>query len=199
MWCLGRMTVNEFPDYGVTAKPCWTKNTNEEQNPPTQILFGSRDWRYCVVSLLAVWLEYHFELNSEENEFYFGCKGATDSEPIKVSAAYFLKKICDNLAIDLTLDEAMTLIGTHLVRRFSVNKGRGCSLSRDEVDHRGRWKHGDRQSDTYCSTTIPFVDTKAASVLCAGGRVPCPRGVWYHGRMDPGLRCAKHGCRRTPR
>ena len=36
---------NEFPDNGVTAKLCWTKNTNEEREPPTQILFGSRDWR----------------------------------------------------------------------------------------------------------------------------------------------------------
>ena len=162
---------NEFPDYGVTAKLCWTKNTNEEREPPTQILFGSCDWRYCVVSLLAVWLEYHFELNSEENEFYFGYKGATDPDSIKATAAYHLKKICDNLAIDMTLDEAMALIGTHSIRKFAVNKGRGAGLSRDEVDHHGRWKSGNRQSDTYCSTTSPFVDAKAASTLCTGGPV----------------------------
>ena len=67
------------------------KNTNEERDPPAQILFGSRNWRYCVVSLFTVWLEYHFELNSEENKFYFGYKGATDPDLIKASAAYFLK------------------------------------------------------------------------------------------------------------
>ena len=83
---------NEFPDYGVTAKLCWTKNTNKERELPTQTLFGSCDWRYCVVLPLAVWIKYHFEWNSDENEFYFGYKDATDPDSIKVSAAYFLKK-----------------------------------------------------------------------------------------------------------
>ena len=83
---------NEFPDYGVTAKLCWTKKKNKEQEPPTQILFGLRDWRYCVVSLLASWLEYHFELNLEESQFYFGYKGAMNPDSIKASTAYFLKK-----------------------------------------------------------------------------------------------------------
>ena len=161
----------QFPDYGVTAKLCWTKNTNEQRDPPTQILFGARDWRYCVISLLAVWLEFHFELNSEENSFYFGYQGETDPESIKGTAAYYLKKLCDKLGIDVSLDECLALLGTHSVRKFAVNKGRGGGLSRDEVDHRGRWKSGDRQSDTYASTTIPFVDAKAATYLCTGGPV----------------------------
>ena len=52
-----------------------------------------------------------------------------------------------------------------------VNKGCNGVLSPDEVDYRGRWKSGDRQSDTYCSTAIPFADAKAVSVLCMGGPV----------------------------
>ena len=43
--------------------------------------------RYCVVSLLAVWLEYHFELNLEENKFYFGYKGAADLDSMKTTVA----------------------------------------------------------------------------------------------------------------
>ena len=58
-----------------------------------QILFGWRNWRYCVVFLLAICLEYHFELNSEENEFYFGHKGAANPDLIKASTAYFLKNM----------------------------------------------------------------------------------------------------------
>ena len=60
-------SFNKFPDYRVTAKLCWTKNTNKKWEPPTQILFGSSDWRYCVVLLLMVWLDYYFELNLEES------------------------------------------------------------------------------------------------------------------------------------
>ena len=48
---------------------------------------------YCVVLLLAVWLGYRFELNLEENKFYFGYKGAADPDLIKTLAAYFSKKI----------------------------------------------------------------------------------------------------------
>ena len=45
-----------FPDYGVTAKLCWTKNTREERDPSTQLFFGVHDWRYYILLLLGVWL-----------------------------------------------------------------------------------------------------------------------------------------------
>ena len=69
----------------------------------------------------------------------------------------------------MTLDKAMALIGTHSICKFSVNKGHDG----DEVDHHGRWKSGDCQSDTYCSTAIPYVDAKAAPVLCMCRPVAC--------------------------
>ena len=49
---------NKFPDYGVTAKFCWTKIQKKS---------GSRQRRFCL----------GFELNPEENTFYFRHKGAT--------------------------------------------------------------------------------------------------------------------------
>ena len=33
----------KYPDYRITVVLCWTKNCMEEQDPPTQVLFGSRD------------------------------------------------------------------------------------------------------------------------------------------------------------
>ena len=98
-------------------------------------------WRYCVVSLLMVWLEYHFELKLEKNEFHSGYKSATNPDWIKATAAYHLKKIC--------LDKAISLIGTHSVRKFAMNKGCDTGLLRDKVAHHGRWKSGNHQSDTY--------------------------------------------------
>ena len=79
--------MKKFLEYGATAKICWTKNLNKKREPPAQILFGSRGLRYCVVSLLTVWLEYHFELNSEENEVYFGYKSATNPDLMKTLTA----------------------------------------------------------------------------------------------------------------
>ena len=162
----------QFVNYGITAKLCWTKNCLEERDPPTQVLFGSRDWRYCVVSHLATWLELHFELNPEDNEFFFGARGATDPDAIKASAAYYLRALCknDNFVLEL-MEEIEGKTGTHSVRKFACNKSRGNGCSRDDTDHRGRWKGTDRQQDTYTDTTIPFVDAKVAAALCTGGPI----------------------------
>ena len=165
-------TFHQFSDYGVTAKLCWTKNCMEERDPPTQILFGSRNWKYCVVSLLAVWLELHYELNPEQNDFFFGAKGATEPDTIKASAAYYLREIIkhDDFVLDL-MDEVRGLTGTHSVRKFASNIARGNGCSKDDTDHRGRWKGADRQQDTYTDTTIPFVNAKAGASLCRGGAI----------------------------
>ena len=37
-----------YPDFGVTAKLCWAKNCMEERDASTQVLFGARNWRYCL-------------------------------------------------------------------------------------------------------------------------------------------------------
>ena len=163
---------HQFTDYGVTAKLCWTKNCMEERDLPTQILFGSRDWRYCVVSLFATWLEFHFEVDPQDNEFFFGARGASDPDTIKSSAAYYLQKLCknDHFLVEL-MDEIQGQTGTHSVRKFAMNKVRGNGCTKDDGDHRGRWKSADRQQDTYSDTTIPFVDAKAAAALCSGGPV----------------------------
>ena len=48
----------------------------EERDTPTQILLSARNWGYCVLSHLRMWLDLHFELNSEDkNEFVFCAKG----------------------------------------------------------------------------------------------------------------------------
>ncbi len=47
----------------------------------------------CVLSHFAVWLEYHFQLNPEENEFFFGVHGYNDPVNIKQHALYHLRKL----------------------------------------------------------------------------------------------------------
>ncbi len=74
--------LHAFPDYGITARLCWSKNCREEHDEPTQVFFGADDWRYCVLSLLPSWLELHFLLNPEENDYIFGAGGYTDHKKI---------------------------------------------------------------------------------------------------------------------
>ena len=162
---------SRFPDYGITAVLCWTKNCMEERDPPTQVLFGSRDWRYCVLCHLAVWLEHHFQANPEENEFFFGVHGYDAPEDIKGHASYHLRKLTASENIDVDFDEVDGKTGMHSIRKFAVNKCRGQGMTKDAVDHRGRWKSADRQQDTYADTTIPYVDACAAASLCTGGAI----------------------------
>ena len=66
----------------------------EERDAPTQVLLGARNWRYCVLSHLGMWLELHFELNPDDgNKFVFGAEGKCKPEAIKNSAAYHLRQL----------------------------------------------------------------------------------------------------------
>jgi hypothetical protein len=160
--------LDAFPDYGITARLCWSKNCRDERDAPTQVLFGADDWRYCVISLLASWLELHFTINPEENNYIFGAWGLDDPIKIKRSATYHLKKIINDEEFIHALLEAL---GSHSLRKMAVTLARGGGCSKDHVDHRGRWKHRKRQQDTYADTTIPYVDAKVAAALCKGGPV----------------------------
>lgn len=82
--------LERFEDYGVCVRLCWSKNVRDARDAPTQVLFGSDDWRYCSVSLLAVWLELHWMLNPEENELFLALHGATDPVRIKEAASHHL-------------------------------------------------------------------------------------------------------------
>ena len=159
---------DEFENYGITARLCWSKNVMEERDAPTQILFGAMDWRYCTLSNLAPWLEYHFTLNPEENDYFFGIQGNSDPTSIKTLAAYHLR---DVLQDDEFSPFADGLMGTHSLRKFAVTVARRNGCSKDDTDHRGRWKSGSRQQDTYADTTIPYVDAKVAAALCKGGPI----------------------------
>ena len=140
----------------------------EERDAPTQILIGAEDWRYCTLSLLGGWLEYHYLLNPAENEFIFGVQGMEEPDCIKAVAAYQLRELLADNGFE---EWGEGLMGTHSLRKFAVTVGRRNGCSKDEIDHRGRWKGDHRQQDTYADTTIPYVDAKVAAALCKGGPI----------------------------
>ncbi|KAL3773982.1 hypothetical protein ACHAW5_000582 [Stephanodiscus triporus] len=157
-----------FPFFGVTAKLCWSKNCYEERDAPFQILFGAEDLRYCVLGLLASWLELHFLLNPEPNEYFFGAFGLTNPLAIKSSCGYYLRKLIQDEDFIL---EILGKVGSHSNRKHGVTTARKSGCSKDDTDFHGRWKKSRHQQDTYADTTIPFVDSKVAMALCKGGPI----------------------------
>jgi len=68
-----------------------------------------------VLSLLASWLELHFLLNPEPNEYFFGDFGMTDNITINDSAGYYLCKIIkDKDFIRIVIGQ----LGSHSNRKF---------------------------------------------------------------------------------
>ena len=68
--------------------------------------------------------------------------------------------------------------GSHSIRKAATFEARKLGCSKDEVDHRARWKSGTRQQDAYTETTIPTIEAKVASKLCKGG------AIYYHLKAD---------------
>ena len=159
---------HQFPEYGVIAKLCWSKNVLDERDAPDQVLVGAFDHRYCALLGLGMWLEYHYMRNPEENEFIFGISGLSDPVSIKRKASTSLKKIFESDEFNV-VDEGNK--GTHSMRKFATTRARGSGCSKDDTDTRARWKGTKRQQDTYADVTIPYVDAKVAAALCTGG--PC--------------------------
>lgn len=159
---------HSYPNYGIIGRLCWSKNVHEDRDAPNQVLVGAMDRRYCVLIGLAMWLEHHFTHYPEENEYVFGIYGEDDPDLIKEHAYSGLVSIFKDGEFNAVDDGKK---GTHSMRKFGCDIARGNGCSKDDTDHRARWKGGKRQQDDYTSTTIPFVDAKVAFALCKGGAV----------------------------
>jgi hypothetical protein len=115
-----------YPEFGVWARLSWSKNVVEERDAPPQVLFASMDTRYDCVSNLGLWLEYHYEVNPEENEFIFAYSGLDD--PIRIKER-LRRQLTDVLRGDEFVMDREGLLGTHSVRKMAVTfaRGNGCT------------------------------------------------------------------------
>ena len=157
---------HQYPDYGIIARLCWSKNVLDERDAPDQVLFGAMDHRYCALVGLGIWLEHHFTKNPENNEFLFGTKGINCPVAIKNKAASKLREIFKDETFNVVDDGNK---GTHSMRKFAVTQARSSGCGKDDTDTRARWKGHKRQQDDYANVTIPYVDAKVAAALCKGG------------------------------
>ena len=70
-------------DYALRVHLRWMKNCLEEWDAPEQIILGSSDQDFCVLTSLSIHLQYLLEfLNGEKSEFLF-CNSGETPETVK--------------------------------------------------------------------------------------------------------------------
>jgi len=138
---------HQYPEYGVIVKLCWSKTVMKERDAPDQVLIGAMDRRYRVLIGLSMWLEMHYMLNSENNEYIFGIDGRTNPISIKAKASSLLLSIFEDNEFNV-VDNGNK--GTHGMRKFATNKARGNGCSKDDTDCRARWKRSGLTAQVAC-------------------------------------------------
>jgi hypothetical protein len=158
----------------------WSKNVNDERDAPWQIVLGSINPVYCVLSSLALWLELNLKSNPVAmSSPYVFCisddirmpeKGLKSKAMIQNALKVMFKGEQFKCAEE---EEAasMLLVGSHSVRKYATTYARRCGVTKDEKDIRGRWKGQGRVSDIYDDIELPYPNAKVAEKLCGGG--PC--------------------------
>lgn len=161
---------NEHGDKAAKAKLCWSKNVHEERDAPWQHLFGCLNWTFCCILHIGLWLEVFFSTapGASHHPFVFGfTESINDHEKLarrtRDKVYDTIRPILQELGVD---DDA--LLGTHSNRKFASTWVRSNGISKDDKDHRGRWKRK-RISDAYDDVELDYVDAKVAAVLCPSG------------------------------
>jgi hypothetical protein len=159
----------------------WSKNVSEERDAPWQIVLGSMDTAFCVLTSLALWMELNLRSNpnailspyvfnfSDDNSIPSG--GQKSKETAQLIFGKIFKMEAFTGPADANNDGAADHLGSHSIRKFAATHTRRCGCSKDDKDIRGRWKSKARVSDVYEDTELPYPDAKVAEKLCVGG--PC--------------------------
>ena len=72
------------------------------------------------------------------------------------------------------------LKGLHSIRKIAATRAKKNGCTKDEIDHRFRWKTK-QQQDKYVSTDVPHADAKVCGTLCKGGP------IHYHLKEESGI------------
>jgi hypothetical protein len=162
---------DRFPQHALKARLVWSKNVNEQRDAPWQTLIGSISTTFCVFINVGIWLELHLSTTPGANlsPYLFGFSHDNEipsgGDRAKMRARHILTPIFKSPFY------REQCVGTHSIRKFAATHCRNCSISKDDVDSRGRWKNSGRTADRYEDPTLPFVDIKACLALCQGD--PC--------------------------
>jgi Transcriptional activator of glycolytic enzymes len=154
----------------------WSKNVSEERDAPWQIVLGSMDTAFCVLTSLALWMELNLRSNpnailspyvfsfSDDNSIPNGGQKSKETAQLMFGKIFKMEAFTGP-------DGVADHLGSHSIRKFAATHTRRCGCSKDDKDIRGRWKSKARVSDVYEDTELPYPDAKVAEKLCIGG--PC--------------------------
>ena len=158
----------------------WSKNVNDERNAPWQIVLESISPVYCVLSLLALWLELNLKsIPVAMSSPYVFCissnirmpEGGLKSKTMIQNALKVMIKGEQFKCAEEEEEAASMLLGSHSVRKYTATYAQRCGVTKDEKDIQGRWKGQGRESDNYDDVELPYPNAKVAEKLCGGG--PC--------------------------
>ena len=161
-------------DFALKTKVRWSKNVMEERQCPPQILLGAADPMFCLLLNFGVYLEVMLGLYPDCT--YLFTDSTTNNAVKNLTATYrnrleaVVWKHAEFKAMETKDDEEG--IGTHSYRKYPSNYARGCGMSPDEIEIRGRWKtQGKRVVFRYIDVKQLTIDAKVAASLCVGGPI----------------------------
>ena len=167
--CDDLMENAEFP-FALLCKMCWSKNVMEESDAPDQILLGAMDPDFCILLVLAIFLEHWIENGDGLHSKYVFTGDLDDGAPKRCKD--HVRSVVASIYKSAAFQHARVgPLGTHSARKFPSTYARRNGCSRDDVDCRGRWKRRQRVSDRYIDPRQPYYDAKVAAALCVGGPI----------------------------
>ena len=142
----------------LTVRLAWSKNVHEEKRLSKTDDPGSRNPKFCVLLNLSLFLKKWLQDGDRATSQWLFANGRTDqtsaedaqdkeTERCKTLCTKMQKSILD----DTTVFERSLLagkLGTHSIRKYAATVVRKCSIPKDNLNHRARWKSKQIQ-DTY--------------------------------------------------
>ena len=172
-WKRENLGIHDVHDKAAKARLAWSKNVTDERAAPWQHVFGCMDHVFCSLLNLALWLEVFHSRHHDGrvrpmvfglSEILHDAERAGDDTKAKVYN--LLCPFFDSIGLDHT--EENNKLGSHSIRKYASTWCRSNGISKDDKDHRGRWK-SKRISDGYDDVQLDWIDARVAQVLCPGG------------------------------
>ena len=159
-------------DYALRVHLRWTKNCLKERDTPEQIILGSSDQDFCVLTSLSIHLQYLLEfLNGENSDFLF-CNSGETTETVKALVGKAIRDhVTNNKGWKNLQEEGVDSgpVGSHSNQKLVSTLARRQGCTQDDADCCSRWWNTWRISDRYTDLTLDMVDGKVTAALCMGG------------------------------
>ncbi len=119
-WSFYLPTSNITP-CAVCTKLCWSKNAMEEHDAQTQVLLGSEDPDYCVLTAMGAWLEIYFcPQPDDDNPFFYGIQAYSNADSIKHHYSNAVRSIVFSETYHPR--NGCCILGTHSNQKYAVTE-----------------------------------------------------------------------------